>query len=182
MNIKETSVNHYNGKKHLAIFFALATLSWPYTSHAGNEHGHGGMGSQGGRPMHAGGMMGHQDRGHMHNEPMTRHPNGGNVHTGGVIHQNRNIPNRQAGYNEHGHRGHYYHSGRYYNYYHNNSYYNYYHNGAYYNYFFNGAYYLYFVNGAYYNYYYNGEYYNDCQKVPGYWSHGHWNASVMVCR
>ncbi len=95
----------------------------------------------------------------------------------GADHHHRDMHStRQNGntYHDHeGNRGHYYHGGKHYNYY---------HNGSYYNYFYKGDYYLYFIKGVYYNYFYNGAYYRNCRKIPGYWSHGHWNRSTMRCR
>ena len=92
-------------------------------------------------------------------------------HQGADMHHGHAGP--PGGAFNHGHNGRYYHDRRYYNYY---------HNGSYYDYFFNGNYYLYFINGAYYNYFYNGAYYKICKEVPGYWSYGHWNPSIMICQ
>ena len=45
-----------------------------------------------------------------------------------------------------------------------------------------GQYYNYRHNGSYYNYYYQGRYYLNCIETPGYWSHGHWFPSTMMCQ
>ena len=165
-----------NVKWLVTVFFSMTMLAWPYIADAArdehshqrdeqSEHHQGGDFDHGhARPQqdhshsgHMGAPSDHSNHGHI--MPEHNHSNHGHI-----------MP--EHNHSNHGHNHHYHHNGKDYNYY---------HNGDYYNYFYNGEYFLYFINGAYYNFFYNGAYYRYCKNVPGYWSHGHWNPSTMIC-